>query len=55
MLDDKLKQLMELDNIEQVPSERSTMVWETVEGNNLEMYTDGACTNGAMGFRMGPI
>jgi hypothetical protein len=50
MLDDKLKQLVELENIERVPSERSTMVWEKVEGNSLEMYTDGACTDGVMGL-----
>jgi ribonuclease HI len=50
MLDDKLKQLVELGNIEQVPSERSTMVWEKAEGNSLEMFTDGACTDGVMGL-----
>jgi hypothetical protein len=27
------------------------MVWKTAEGNCLEMYTDGACTKGAMGLR----
>jgi hypothetical protein len=24
------------------------MLWEKVEGNNLEVYMDGACTNGEM-------
>jgi hypothetical protein len=41
---------VELNNIEQVPSEISTMVWEKVKGTNLDMYMNGACTDGTMGF-----
>ena len=50
MLDDLLSQIVELSNIEPTPSERSTMVWKEIEGNDLEIYTDGACLDGSMGF-----
>jgi hypothetical protein len=49
VLDDALRQLVEVDNMEETPNERSTVEWKEVE-SDLEMVTDGACRDGEMGF-----
>jgi ribonuclease HI len=50
VLDDMLRQLLELDNIEETPKARSTMEWSEIVENDLECFTDGACKDGVMGF-----
>lgn len=50
LLDDILKQIVDLDAIEDRPNGRSMVEWRKLVENSLEMFTDGAWHDGYMGF-----